>query len=593
MSAKSGRQCKFLARYSSMAAAVIGLAAVSGSAWAQAADQAFVSGRILVMPRAGLSDAGLDSILRDQGGGKARRIGRSELRLVDLPRGAEKAMVARLSRHPHVKFAEVDAIVPLSSTNDPYFGSQWHLGKVRSDSAWPMSAGQGVTIAILDTGVDGSHPDLRDRMVAGYNFYDGNADSSDVFGHGTAVAGTAAATLNNGTGVASPAGQSRIMPLRISAPDGSATYSAMATALNWAADNGARIANISYQRACGSASVQSAANYMRSKGGLVVVSAGNTGIQESFAASDSLICVSATDSFDQRTSWSSFGAYVDVAAPGAGIYTTTRGGGYSPWNGTSFSSPLTAGILAQMMAANPQLPASDVQQLLYTTAVDLGAVGSDVEFGKGRVDAFSAVQAALNATSTGDTQAPVVAIANIAAGSAVTGLVPVDVVASDNKAVVRVDLLVNGSKVASDSSAPFSFSWNSTAVANGAAELKAVAVDAAGNAGASPGVSVTVSNATPAPAPDSTPPTVTVSNPLNGTTVTGTVSIRVNAADNFSSAGITQTLFINGSQVASATGGLLSYGWNTRKVKAGTYTIQAVARDAAGNTASHSVSVRR
>lgn len=593
MRALPRRPLKCLFRLSLMAATAMSLSAASATAWAQVADQAYASGRILVLPRAGLPDAALERILREQGGGKARRVGRSELRIVELPVGAERAMVQRLSRHPHVKFAELDAIVPLGSSNDPYFGSQWHLGKVRSDSAWLMSAGQGVTIAILDTGVDGSHPDLRERMVAGYNFYSGNADSSDVYGHGTAVAGTAAATLNNGAGVASPAGQARIMPLRISAADGSATYSAMATALNWAADNGARIANISYQRACGSAAVQSAASYMRSKGGLVVVSAGNTGIQESMAASDALICVSATDAQDLRASWSSFGSYVDVAAPGSGIYTTTRGGGYGAWNGTSFSSPLTAGILAQMMAANPQLPAAEVQSLLYATSVDLGAQGADVEYGKGRVDAQAAVQAAMSATATVDNQPPTVAINNLVSGSTVSALVAVDVRAGDNTGVVRVDLLVNGTRVASDTAAPYAFSWDSASASNGTVELKAVAMDAAGNVGTSSGVAVTVFNASVAPAPDTTPPTVNVANPVSGSTVDGTVSVRVSAADNLGAAGITQLLYINGKQVASASGAALSYNWNTRKLRAGTYTVQAVARDAAGNSASSAVTVQR
>jgi subtilisin family serine protease len=555
--------------------------------------ESFAAGRILVMPRAGMPDGALAAILKEHGGGKARRVGQSELRIVDLPPGLEKQSVEKLARHPHIEFAELDEIVPLGASNDPYFGSQWHLPKTRDDAAWSISAGEGVTIAILDTGVDVSHPDLKDRMVAGYNFYNGNSDSSDVYGHGTAVAGTAAASLNNGTGVASPAGAAWIMPLRISAADGSASYSTMATALNWAADKGARIANLSYQKACGSASVQSAANYMRSKGGLVVVSAGNSGVQEAFAASDALICVSATDASDSRASWSSYGAYVDVAAPGAGIYTTTRGGGYGAWNGTSFSSPLTAGILAQMMSANPSLPAGDVQQLLYSTAVDLGASGADTQYGKGRVDAYAAVQAALNATTFVDAQVPSAAIVNLVASSTVSGLVAVDVSASDNKGVVRVDLLFNGSKVGSDSTAPFAFSWDSSKVPNGMAELKAVAVDAAGNAGTSAGVSVNVSNAPVSMVSDTTPPTVGVSNPGNGSTVTGTVSIKVNASDNLGTAGISQVLYINGKQVASASGGSLSYGWNTRKAKPGTYTIQATARDAAGNTSSDTVTVQR
>jgi subtilisin family serine protease len=549
----------------------------------------FAAGRILVMPRAGMPDASLDKILGQHGGGKGRRVGRSELRIVDLPPGLEKAMVERLRQNRNVKFAELDELVPPHVSNDPYLGSQWHLSKIGASSAWDSSTGNGIKIAILDTGVDGAHPDLTGRMVAGYNFYDNNTDTRDVQGHGTAVAGSAAATLNNGTGVASVAGGAWIMPIRVSQPDGYAYFSTIAKALTWAADQGARVANISYG-VSGSAAVQSSASYMKSKGGLVVVSAGNSGKVETVAASDAMISVSATDSADRRTSWSSYGTFVDIAAPGAGIYTTSRGGAYGSWSGTSFSSPVTAGVVALMMAANPALSSGDVQGLLFATATDLGAAGYDIEYGWGRVDAYAAVQAALAATSSVDTVAPTVSIGSPEGSSSVAGLVAVDVSASDNKGVTRVDLFVKGAKVASDSAAPFAFAWDSTQVGNGMVELVAVAVDAAGNAGTSAPVSVNVANAV---AGDTTAPTVTITHPIDGSKVSGRLSIRVSASDNLGAAGLRQDLYINSARVARGSGGSLSYTWDTRKIKAGSYTLQAVARDAAGNTSTSAITVTR
>ena len=125
----------------------------------------------------------------------------------------------------------------------------------------------------------------------------------------------------------------------------------------------------------GSSSVASAAQYLRGKGGLTVVAAGNSSTNPGYADSPYIISVSATDSSDNKASWSNYGAYVDVAAPGVGIWTTTNGGGYGAVSGTSFSSPMTAGVVALMMAANPGLSPADLESALKSSADDLGAAG--------------------------------------------------------------------------------------------------------------------------------------------------------------------------------------------------------------------------
>ena len=554
-----------------------------------AADESFARGRILVMPRAGLSDGEFGKALAVHGG-KARRIGNSNLHIVDLPANAsEQSVVARLAHNPHFKFAELDRRGTVAFVaNDPYVGSQWHLTKMGVPTAWDTAQGSGITIAILDTGVDGSHPDLSSHMVAGWNFADNNANTADVMGHGTKAAGAAAAISNNSIGVAGIAGQSKIMPIRVTAPNGSFYYSAVAAGLTFAADNGAKVANMSIYGALNSSSIISAAQYMKNKGGLVVTSAGNNGINEGWSASTSMIPVSATSSNDAVTGWSSYGGFVAMSAPGTGIWTTTSGGGYASVSGTSFSSPVTAGVVALMMAANPQLANTEVEQLLYATAVDLGTAGRDIYYGHGRVDAGAAVQAARAATSTADTTRPTAAISNPLSNATVSGLVSVDVSASDNVGVVRVELWVNGTKVATDTVTPYGFSWDSTTVANGLANLIAHAYDAAGNSRASSTVTVNVANAV-----DTTPPAVAITNPGAGSKVTRTVSVRVSATDDSGSAGITQYLYIDGTLKASATGSSVTYRWNTRKVAAGTHTIQAVAKDAAGNTSSTSIQVTK
>lgn len=574
--------------------ALAGLALASGVHAAPAGE--FARGRVLIEARAGLSDAELDTLVKAHGG-KRRKLGQSRVHVVDLPPGlSEEEAVARLSRRPELKFAELDRKVTTAmAVNDPYIGSAWHIGKIGAPAAWDSTLGSGVTIAVLDTGVNVAHPDLKDRIVPGYNVYNSNTDTSDLCGHGTAVAGAAAASTNNALGVAGVAGAARIMPVRIAYKDASgacpAYFSTIASGITWAADNGARIANVSYVGIAGSSAVKSAARYMKGKGGLVFISAGNNNIDENVVPDTAFIIVSSTDSYDRKSSFSSWGSFVSLAAPGTGIWTTNNALGYSSWNGTSFASPVGAGVAALMMAARPDLNADQIESLLFKSAVDLGTAGRDPVFGYGRVDAAAAVGAARSYVNNVDATAPVAAITAPLGSSTVSGSVPVNVNASDNVGVARVDLKVNGTVVATDSAAPYAFSWNSTGVANGMASLVAVAFDAAGNAGASSAVSVNVANSTaPAPVADTIAPSVTINNPVAGA-VSGTVAISASASDNAGAAGIRTSLAIDGKVVATGQGGSLSYSWNSRKAAAGTHTIAVTARDAAGNASSKTVSV--
>ena len=550
----------------------------------------YARGRILVMPRAGLSANEFAKIL-GQHGGRGRKIGQSDLHIVDLPNnGSEKSVVERLAKNPHIKFAELDrAFKSNFAANDPYLGSEWHLDKVNAPAAWDLGQGSGVTVAILDSGVEASHPDLAAQMVAGYNFFDGNNNTADVYGHGTAVAGVAAAATNNGVGVAGVAGKARIMPVRVSDTNGWAYTSTITQGITYAADNGARIANASFGGIAGSASIQNAAQYMKNKGGLVFVSAGNNGVDENITPTTTLIAVSATDEWDNRTSWSSYGNFVSLAAPGI-TYTTRTGASYGQAMGTSFSSPLAAGVAALVMSANPSLGSAEVEKVLFSTAADLGAAGRDNIYGYGRVDAGAAVKAAASAAPAVDTQAPSVAISNLAASSTVSGVVPVNVSAADNVGVARVELKVNGTSVAVDTAAPYAFSWDSAGVANGMASVVAYAYDAAGNVAASAPVSVNVANNVPLVQNDTTPPSLRIANPTSGR-VNGNVTVSTSADDNGGAANVQQSLYIDGVLVARGTGSSLAYNWNSKKVSKGTHTIQATARDAAGNTTTTAVSV--
>jgi len=450
-----------------------------------------------------------------------------------------------------------------------------------------------VTIAILDSGIDPNHPDLSLQLVPGWNFYENNSNTSDVYGHGTKVAGSAAAMANNAQGVAGVAAQAKIMPVRVSSSTGMGSWGAIAAGITYAADHGAKVANASFLGLTDSASVRYAAQYMKNKGGLVIVAAGNTGALQNYAATTSMIVAAATDGNDNRASWSSYGNYVSLAAPGAGIWTTTWGGGYGAVSGTSFSSPITAGVVALMMAAKPVLPNTQIESLLYSTAVDLGTAGRDPYYGYGRVDAARAVQAAAAAVGAGDTQAPAISITSPAGGSTVTGLVGVNVAASDNVGVTRVELRVNSTTVAVDTAAPFAFTWDSAGVPNGMVNLVAYAFDAAGNSKASTAVSVNVANGTTTVIKDTAAPQVKIVNPVAGNVSGNNVPISVNASDDSGASGITHMLYIDGTLKATGKGSTLGYNWNIRNgnVAAGAHTVQVVAKDEAGNSASSSVTV--
>ncbi len=347
-----------------------------------------------------------------------------------------------------IEYAEVDMLVaPNLVPNDPLYGSQWHHPKIQTPVAWDSALGEGVTVVVLDTGVN-PHPDLALSSIPMRNFYDGSTNVTDVYGHGSLVAGGAAAIGSNGVGVSGISPKTQILNVKIARDtDGYGSWSAMAQGITYAADNGVRVANISYG-ACETATVASAANYMRSKGGVVIIAAGNTGALLSYANNNSLTCVSAVGSNDARTSWSSFGNYVDVTTPGAGIYTTNKSGGYSSVSGTSLSSPLTAGIYALMFSANPALTPTQADNILFSTADDLGTAGWDQYYGHGRVNAAKAVAAALATKGTQDTIAPTVPT-KLVAGTITSNTTALSWVPAtdDNSGVAGYTIYRNGTKL--------------------------------------------------------------------------------------------------------------------------------------------------
>ena len=544
---------------------------------AEAAVAQWADGRILVQPRAGLSDSKLEKILERSGGRALGVISGIDVRIVQVPPKAELAVARALANNPNIDFAEPDFLIPAEQTipDDPGYPNSWHLATIGSANAWDISTGSGITVAVCDTGIDATHPDLITELVPGWNTVSNNNDTADVMGHGTQVAGIIGAATNNTLNVASVAWDARIMQMRVTnRSDGWAYYSDIAECITWAADNGARVANVSFDVA-GSGTVASAASYMKGKGGLVTVAAGNSGGQSSYAPSDTFLAISATNSSDVKASFSSYGDYVDLAAPGQGILTTTKGGGMGQVSGTSFSSPATAGVIALMMSANPSLSPDQIEIILLATSVDLGNPGKDPYYGSGRVDAAAATLAAVEETNN-DTESPSVSFISPTDATDVAGDIIIDVLAEDNLGIASVELFVNGNSVGVDYVAPFGFSWDSTTALTSNSVLRATAVDAAGNNNTSE-ITVTVINS----ASDSSPPQVNIVSPADGANVSRTVTLSALASDDVAIRSV--ELFVDGVLRCSGTPSV-SCSWNTRKTAAGQHTISAIATDTAGNS---------
>jgi thermitase len=365
---------------------------------AGAAEAEHVSGRLLIGYRGDPDAPAFRWTLAAHGAVTRRHLAALGMQTIDVPEEASQAIAASLQQTGLFDYVERDYYARTGSDpNDPSYASQWHLRKIAGPQAWSFTTGSAsVVVAVVDSGVFAAHADLASKLVPGWNFVQSNSDTGDVLGHGTAVAGTVAAETNNGIGVAGVNWASRIMPLVVVTAGDYAAYSDIAAAIQYAADRGVRIINVSIGGASPSAALQNAVDYAWSRGSVVFASAMNDGTSVPYypAACRHVVGVSATDPNDRLASFSNYGSWVTLSAPGTNILTTVAGGGYGYWNGTSFSSPIVAGVAALLLAANPQLSNDALVSLLEQTADDIGDPGFDSYFGWGRVNASRAVMAA-------------------------------------------------------------------------------------------------------------------------------------------------------------------------------------------------------
>jgi subtilase family protein len=253
--------------------------------------------------------------------------------------------------------------------SDP-LAATWTYGAVNLPAAWDVTTGsEAVVIAVVDTGVDGSHPDLAGAVDSGFDFVDEDQDASDENGHGTAVAGIAAGRADNGIGAAGVCWRCRIMPLRVIGPDGFARWAWIARAIDYAVEHGAAVVNASIYGETEDPAVRYAIQRARAAGVLVVAAAGNEGrtLPEYPAAFPEVISVGATTEQNTLASYSSRGDWVKLAAP-ACVPTSQLGGGFGPGCGTSGATPVVAGVIGLLRAQASFATAAELENALLRTA---------------------------------------------------------------------------------------------------------------------------------------------------------------------------------------------------------------------------------
>ncbi len=283
--------------------------------------------------------------------------------------------------------------------DDPFRSQQWAMDLLGIESIWETSVGADIDVAVVDTGVDGGHPDLAGRVAPGVSFVGtgGTAQlgggATDPNGHGTHVAGIAAAGAQDGVGIVGVAPFARILPVRVLDSTGSGSSSAVAAGITWAVDNGAEVINLSLGGSY-SGAIATAVDYAESRGVVVVAAAGNTGATDSVmypAALATVIAVASHDADGSLSPFSSQGPQVDVAAPGSSIVSTFPGAQWRLMQGTSMATPHVAGTVALMLGAGRERSPEQVRALIRSSALDAGAPGFDDGFGWGRLDAAAAL----------------------------------------------------------------------------------------------------------------------------------------------------------------------------------------------------------
>lgn len=350
---------------------------------------------------------GVESLdLVESVGQTVRSNSRTGMKLIKV-RGSVEETLSQLRASGKVAYAEPNYVARMSDfkvereINDPMAKDQYTLDKVQARAAWDLTTGSPKTLlAIVDTGVDHSHPDLKGRTLKGKDFVNNDDDAMDDQGHGTHCAGIAAGSANNGVGIAGIAPNVTILAVKVLSKSGSGSYEGVANGIIYAADQGAHVISMSLGGPSSSQAVADAVNYAMSKGSVVVAAMGNDGRETvSYPAGvPGVIAVGSTDKADLRSSFSNMGKHISISAPGSAILSTlpmlanpigkTE---YGVLSGTSMACPAAAGVAALVRDKYPSLDLAGVRAKLEQSSDDLGAQGFDKSFGYGRINAFKAL----------------------------------------------------------------------------------------------------------------------------------------------------------------------------------------------------------
>ncbi|MGE5707033.1 MAG: S8 family peptidase [Bacteroidota bacterium] len=339
-------------------------------------------------------------------GRKIRQISPLDVQVISVPRADLEKTLKSLSQDKAVQYAQPCSVVKAmqEAPNDPLFTQQYAPRVTKAVEAWPVSRGGGVSIAIVDTGIDPEHPDLKRKLKPGFNALDQGSDVRDENGHGTHCAGIAAASTNNGVGIAGIAPDASILPVKALGRSGQGSDATVAEGIVWAADHGASIISLSLGTPDDTQVLKEACEYALKKGAFLVAAMGNAGNdQRSYpAAYPGVMAVGATGEEDQAADFSQYGDWISVSAPGVAIYSTFPTYAvelsdygfpqdYAAIDGTSQATPIAAGVAALLKAKHPGLTAAQLKQKIESSADPVGAAGFDIHFGHGRINALRAL----------------------------------------------------------------------------------------------------------------------------------------------------------------------------------------------------------
>lgn len=289
---------------------------------------------------------------------------------------------------------DTDVTIP----NDILFTDyQWNLPAIETNRGWNITKGkEDVIVAVVDTGVDLNHPDLKGKLLEGYNVVDPKSKPLDDVGHGTHVAGIIGAIVNNSEGVAGMSWYNKVLPVKVLDNSGSGTTYAVAEGIIWAADHGAKVINMSLGNYADAQFLHDAIKYAFDRDIVLIAATGNDNTERPGypAAYPEVFAVSATDPDMNKASYSNYGDYVDVMAPGTSIASTYPNNQYAALSGTSMASPHVAALAGLIRSLNPDLTNTEVMDLMRQSVIDLGDPGHDKYYGYGQVDVYKALQSA-------------------------------------------------------------------------------------------------------------------------------------------------------------------------------------------------------